>query len=305
MKNELYFYYRKYPKSEITDYYKLLFQKHFGPGHFINENNSLAYLQNECSKLKKTKYQDLYEYLGNEYVRINLVPYLNNNLNLKNLNKFFINSSSFINNKDSFINNLNVLSAFLIEIGFKKDIVLNTFINYETLGYPPVHHSQNYKNNYNPAYRVIKSGFINDDLRFIQMIQYLSQLSSSNPTFISIYNNYKHLNNMLERTKELYPITIIPADTIIDPNQPNNNLFEKTRDLILNIQDTSQYRVYNNHKYDLVTINKNKAFVIFTGLERISKKINPFIHKSIFINLEANKDDKVLNNIKYNSDLII
>ena len=42
----------KYPKMEVTDIIKLVYQNEFGGGHLIsNPENSLRYLKKECDEL--------------------------------------------------------------------------------------------------------------------------------------------------------------------------------------------------------------------------------------------------------------
>lgn len=156
-------YYQNKPKSEIQDFIKLIYQATFGGEHLItNEAASLNYLFTECNQIENVKnLEPLYEVISNDYIRVNLIPYINSNLSLEKLNKKFANQKS--NNSLSMLEeNLNIF----VNLVKDKTINLNlneveTFItNYRLEHYPVYHHSETYRNCYPPHYRVLPISFI-------------------------------------------------------------------------------------------------------------------------------------------------
>ena len=66
---------KKYPYIETMDIYKMIYQAVYLTGHIINDD-AKKYLEEEARKLSDNK-NELYEYISNEVVRINLFPFLN------------------------------------------------------------------------------------------------------------------------------------------------------------------------------------------------------------------------------------
>lgn len=149
----------KYKDISVSDLYKLLFQASFGPAHIIKDYNSaLKYLQEELS-LSLTNNLS-YEDIGNGYVRL----YLNN---------FNVNDAKWILKlmMESFDENRNVnffikayeLTCEVLNLE-KNDEYLQSFKAFISkmikLDFPPVHHSELYRNKYNPHYRVVKKSLL-------------------------------------------------------------------------------------------------------------------------------------------------
>lgn len=156
-------YYQNKPKSEIQDFIKLIYQATFGGKHLnTNEETSLNYLFAECNQIENNKtFEPLYEVISNDYIRVNLIPYINSNFSLEILNKEFINQKS----KNSLIlleKYLNIFINLVKDKTIKLDInEVELFItNYRLENYPVYHHSETYRNCYTPHYRVLPISFI-------------------------------------------------------------------------------------------------------------------------------------------------
>lgn len=155
--------YQNKPKSEIQDFIKLIYQATFGGKHLnTNEETSLNYLFAECNQIENNKtLEPLYEVISNDYIRVNLVPYINSNFSLEILNKEFINQKS--NNSLILLEEyLNIFINLVKDKTIKLDInEVESFItNYRLENYPVYHHSETYRNCYTPHYRVLPISFI-------------------------------------------------------------------------------------------------------------------------------------------------
>ena len=148
---------KRYPLMQPTDAVKLIYQNEFGGGHLIrNEEACLNYLRQEYASVEKDSSVPLYEDIGNGIVRVNLAAVKEEDL--EQLGKAFIDSAAkHKGTLDSFLNKLEVLRTLTAEGVFAFDLdALNSYLSeYEAAGYPAVSHSEQYRQAYKPAYRII------------------------------------------------------------------------------------------------------------------------------------------------------
>ena len=84
----------RYPKMEIADAVKLLYQNEFGGGHIIkDERQSLERLESELVSLAPDLTVPLFEDIGNGYVRLNLAA-AKDQISAETLNRIFVKSSN-------------------------------------------------------------------------------------------------------------------------------------------------------------------------------------------------------------------
>lgn len=152
----------KYPKMQAQDIYKLLYQATMGPAHFINDKNkSYEYLLKEAKHMKGSLIEEeMIEYISpvNNIYRMNLRGFLKKGGDLKLLNEeFYRSSKEFIKSKEKLLNYIQK-----IEKAIKDKKLLVDFDQWRELvgrlkkeNYPPVHHSDIYRQHYRPAYRLI------------------------------------------------------------------------------------------------------------------------------------------------------
>lgn len=160
--NILLSHYQRYPLMEVEDYIKLIYQSSLGPYHFQGnpnyENVSLR-IKTELSQVKSS--YDLIEDIGNDYVRVHLGVIKNNRISIDEVIEAFINSMNDFFNIDSatinFMLGINYLKIFIV--GVQEEIKANESIfkidEYLKSGIRPIHHSQTFRDNYYPHYRVI------------------------------------------------------------------------------------------------------------------------------------------------------
>ena len=148
---------KRYPLMQPCDAVKLIYQNEFGGGHLIRDEQAcLNYLRREYAAVEKDPTALLYEDIGNGIVRVNLTALKEEDL--EELGKAFIDSAAkHKGTMDSFLNKLEVLRKLANEGVFNFDTnALNAYLSeYEAAGYPAVSHSPEYRQAYNPAYRVI------------------------------------------------------------------------------------------------------------------------------------------------------
>ena len=148
---------KRYPLMQPRDAVKLIYQNEFGGGHLIRDEEAyLNYLRREYADLEKDPTVPLYEDIGNGIVRVNLAAVKPEDL--EQLGRDFIRSAAkHKGTLDSFLNKLEVLQTLTSEGVFAFDLdALNAYLSeYKAAGYLAVSHSPEYRQAYNPAYRVI------------------------------------------------------------------------------------------------------------------------------------------------------
>lgn len=167
LRNLLIKHYAKYPKMELQDIIKLIYQNEFAGGHMIiDEEGSLKRLQEEVSGLElnfnDSMSNDMFDEIGNGLCRFYLTAIRDSGIDIKTVNTFFINTANSVyGDIKSFEKKLKVVKeccrdGFLPYPLKRLEIYLD---DYRSKGYPPVSHSKIYRNSYLPAYRVVKAKY--------------------------------------------------------------------------------------------------------------------------------------------------
>ena len=148
---------KRYPLMQPRDAVKLIYQNEFGGGHLIRDEQAcLNYLRREYADLEKDPTVPLYEDIGNGIVRVNLAAVKPEDL--EQLGKDFIRSAAeHTGTMDSFLRKLDVLRKLTVEgiFSFDSQELENFLFKYRSQSYPMVSHSEAYREEYRPAYRII------------------------------------------------------------------------------------------------------------------------------------------------------
>ncbi|NLM74931.1 MAG: hypothetical protein GX187_02410 [Clostridiaceae bacterium] len=167
MKKTLKEHFERYPKMQIRDMFKLIYQNEFAGGHLIpDELNSLKMLKEEysnlCSSAASLYKDNMFESIGNNLYRLNLYPLAGTNITLETVNRFFINTANnFKGNMDSFLYKLDIFMSMCrdSELPFPADETEKYLTNYKEHGYQPVSHSDIYRRAYFPSYRIVQKEY--------------------------------------------------------------------------------------------------------------------------------------------------
>lgn len=153
---------KKYPKSEITDIIKVVFQNEFGGGHLItNEKASLERIENELKTTSFNANTPLTEDIGNGIVRLDFAA-ITRKISAESINKCFILSANEIKGSvKSFEMKISEICTLCDEglMPFDAKSLGSYMENYRQNGYKPVSHSETYRKEYAPAYRIMKKEY--------------------------------------------------------------------------------------------------------------------------------------------------
>jgi hypothetical protein len=156
----------RYPGMQLEDIYKLLHQAALGPGHAVKDMaDARARLDTEAAALGDGPDEPARDIISpdGKLARIHLRPFLASGGNLQDL------CAAFVETANSYPPSPEKLAKFCGCLGDlaaaggvpwpKQDVVV-WFDRIAESGYPPVHHSQKFTENYRPAYRVVSVDFL-------------------------------------------------------------------------------------------------------------------------------------------------
>jgi len=160
--------YERYPGMQIADMVKLIYQNEFAGGHFIaHEDECLKGLTEELRILEKGSGAYIppvpFEDIGNGLCRFYLVSKQISGIGIETLNRFFISTSNSISgNIQSFEEKLKVFRQCCADgdLPYRPEEAEAWLDEYRRRGYPPMHHSGEYKALYSPAYRIVKLDYM-------------------------------------------------------------------------------------------------------------------------------------------------
>lgn len=277
---------KKYNQLQTQDIVKMLYQNHFGPGHFISDINTvLNYYKNELNCDNINQYENLYEHIGNGFVRVNIFPY-NKLFKDNELINMFYKSSQFDFQNESLLNNFKAILNKIDNDGF-----LNNY------NFKDVHHSQKYKLLYNPHYRVINEQFLTLPMRVKQLQNYIDSF----PNFTIFALEGKCASGKTTITSQLKDVTIIDVDDFFlhkdlktekRLNEVGGNIdYELYEQCLKQIKPNSKitYKIFDcssqQYKFKTVSI-KNK--VILSGVYSYHPKVRKYINKVCYLLVNEN-----------------
>ena len=159
---------RKYPMMQPTDAVKLIYQNVFGGGHLIRDPEACCNaLQREYECTPQDPHAPLLESIGNGLVRVMLNAVDANNYSIRQLGEDFIRSSQeHKGNLNGFLIKLEILRKVTASGVFEFTLEeLETYLDkYKSAGYPMASHSEQYRQAYNPAYRIVLASILSKEI---------------------------------------------------------------------------------------------------------------------------------------------
>lgn len=159
MKNKKYYqaYFQLYPKGEIQDFIKLLYQATLGSAHLIsNIEENYKRLEDEYNYIEHDDNHLLYEEISDKLLRVHLEAIRKDEL--KKYHQLFLQSIDITSSKEEFINILNEVEIGIQEgwIPFEINKWQKEKQEYIDKGCPVISHSEIFRELYHPHYRLMK-----------------------------------------------------------------------------------------------------------------------------------------------------
>lgn len=154
--------FEKYPELRAEDIFKFIFQSAFGCEHLVsNEAAALEYIKKEYSSLSDGETARI-EKLDGEYARVHL-SCLRDGLSPETLARLFcLSAKKEENGQERLLEKLSVAAELVDEriIPLDREDFERKLDEWRAAGYPAVHHSDAFRSEYHPAYRVISDRYV-------------------------------------------------------------------------------------------------------------------------------------------------
>jgi hypothetical protein len=159
---------------ELRDVYKLLYQGILGPEHMIHSSEVfIERLQDEWNGLDTENDDPVFETIrpDGKLHRVNLRPYKAMGGSLENLADACLETAKIRwGTKDELVSVWHQLTTANRELGWATvylDEVEPFSLWLQLIKFPPVHHSESYRNSYRPAYRLAAPILVSSSLKEI------------------------------------------------------------------------------------------------------------------------------------------
>ena len=161
--------YNSHKKMEIQDIFKYLYQSTFGCEHMISSKDAvIRKITEEYDNIITDSSLNI-EYLDGEYSRVPLA-WLNYGISIDTLGKlFYLSSLKESGNREDLIEKLMVTQELIHKqlLPFSPESFNKELKEWEIKNYPSLHHSDIFKAEYKPAYRVISNYYIKLNLSLV------------------------------------------------------------------------------------------------------------------------------------------
>lgn len=156
-------YFERYPLSQIQDFIKYLYQSVLGSAHLIvDENANYQRLLDEYNSIDHDKTHILYEEISDVLVRVHLEAL--NKEELKDIHRLFMLSAEVSSSKEELLKVFSKVEEGIVEGWIPFDIndwkkEIDEYIN---KGCPVVSHSEIFRKQYHPHYRLMKKEYLEE-----------------------------------------------------------------------------------------------------------------------------------------------
>lgn len=211
-RDSLIMHYRKYPLLQIQDIFKYIHQSSFGCEHMVSSLKVCTdYIRTEKNNCTLCDDAVLVEPLDGAYSRVSL-NYLSHGLSAQTLGKLFFESSrEEPDGKSDAENKLKIAKELAAEnkLPFAADEFEKASRKWQSDGYPSVHHSDIFRKEYNPAYRVISNKYV----PFLPIFAHIDQILQNGPSVLAIEGGSASGKSTLsDILKKLYGGTVFHMD---------------------------------------------------------------------------------------------
>ena len=290
---------RQYPHLEIRDIFKYIFQSSFGCEHLVaSPVNSTDYIRSEYEAMAGHS-TTLVDPLDGDYSRVHL-EYINRGLGIETLGRLFYESAQIEpDGKEKLEDKLRAALELAEkgEIPFSKDELEIQICKWREQDYPAVHHSDTFRREYAPAYRLVSNRFV----PFLPLFAKLDTMPHDAPLIVAVEGGSASGKSTLgEVLQKLYDCTILHTDDFflrpeqrtperyaqIGGNLDRERLIEEVLTPLKNGEDIN-YRRFDCSAMTILppVVIKPKRLVVVEGAYSMHPLLRKYYDLSVFLDV--------------------
>ncbi len=203
--------YQTYPKLQIEDVFKFLYQSVFGCEHFVSSiEKATEMILTEHGEMNREVPAEI-ETLDGAYCRVPLTK-MDAGLTADTFGKLFVSSSKRVGGSVTDLKEkLNIVLELVREgaLPFSENDFNIAACRWESEGYPSIHHSDTFRESYHPSYRVISKEYI----PFLPLFSELDRRLAHGRVFLAVDGGSASGKTTLAGfLEELYGCTVFHMD---------------------------------------------------------------------------------------------
>ena len=218
--------FRKYPKLSAEDIFKFIFQSAYGCEHLVSYRSAAEnYIRREYESVKPLgKYR--IDELDGEYSRVHL-SCINDGISFETFSKLFCLSAKKEPDGDkALLSKLNVAEEMIKEglLPLDRDDFNKKLAEWRNMGFPAVHHSDTFREEYRPAYRVIANRFV----EYLDVLSKIDDLISKNDSVTVVIEggSASGKSTLADMLSEVYDCNVFHIDDFfLRPEQRTRERF--------------------------------------------------------------------------------
>lgn len=295
----------RYPKLRPKDLFKFIYQASYGCEHFVSYTDALIDgIEAERKALKKST-PDTTDSLG-KYSRVG-ISYLERGLSAVTLAKLFTLSAKREEDGDAKLKLAISTLTKLVEAGWlavNREEYKSELLLWKEAGYPPVHHSEEFRRAYSPAYRVILSKYI----PLLPLLTRVDELLKCKRVLLAIEGGSASGKSTLGALlSEIYSCALLHTDDFFLPpekrtderlSEPGGN-FERERfkeEVILPLSrgEDIMYRRFDCSTSNILPAKKITPthLTVIEGAYSMHPELSDFYDISVFLEVETSTQRK-------------
>lgn len=303
---------KRYPLMQPQDAVKLIYQSEFGGGHLIDDITSCKNRLKQEYESAPSKELPLYENISENIVRINLQAAKKISITPDAIFKLFLASTKNISGSiSSFKDKLPCLKKLTMQgiFSFSSDELNEYIADYIAKCCPILSHSEIYRQNYSPSYRIFENKYIN----LLPVVERIEELYNKKERIIIAIDGKaaSGKSTAADFLSSIYPdeLSVIHMDDYFLPyelrtaarySEPGGNIhYERFKDEVIAHLNSStlSYKKFNcsNGCYSEDVLIKLPKIMLIEGSYSLHPYFNDYYDISVFSDIPKDTQlDRIL-----------
>ena len=289
-----------HPRLRPQDVFKFIYQSSFGCEHLVSSlSGAVEYIRSEYEKITATDKKVLVEPLDGQYSRVDLA-YLDRGLSAETLGKLFCSSAKKEVSGELALKEKIEVARILARkelFDFSLDAFERDLETWRDGGFPPVHHSDTFRELYHPSYRVISNKYV----PFLPLFAKIDTLMEKDGVIVAIEGGSASGKSTLGQIlSEIYDCNLFHMDDFF--LRPEQRTAERYREIGGNIDrerflcevliPLKEGKAVNYRRFDCSTMEiapperiEPKRLTVIEGAYSMHPELSDYYDFSVFLDI--------------------